>query len=169
MCGVQFFMPKNFDPITEAHRQSVLHGLDEPLAMMAANSIIHSQLIVTTAIDRALKPYGITFAQLEILMLLSFSQAGGLPTTKVGERLLVHPTGITKLVDKLEAKDLVQRESNPTDRRGTLVSITPQGRRINKSASKVVAAIRFGVDLPDSELKQLVSLLGRLRTQVRGE
>jgi DNA-binding MarR family transcriptional regulator len=96
-------------------------------------------------------------------MLLSFSRTGALPVTKVGERLLVHPTGITKLVDKLEAQDLVRREPNPEDRRGTLVRVTPAGRRLGRKASKVIASVRFGADLPDEDLEQLVTLLGRLR------
>lgn len=131
--------------------------------MTAATSIIHAQQVVTTAIDRALKPLGLTFARYEVLMLLSFSRTGALPITKVGERLLVHPTGITKLVDKLEAEDLVRREPNPADRRGTLVRITSAGRRLGRKSSKVVGSMRFGADLPDADLEQLVSLLGRLR------
>ena len=152
-----------FDPIAEARRQWLVHDLAEPLTMTAATSIIHAQQVVSTAIDRALKPMGLTFARYEVLMLLSFSRTGALPTTKVGERLLVHPTGITKLVDKLEVQDLVRREPNPLDRRGTLVRVTPAGRRLGRKASKVVGSIRFGADLPDSDLEQLVALLGRLR------
>lgn len=152
-----------FDAIREARRQWLVHGLDEPLTMAAATSIIHAQQVVTTTIDRALKPLGLTFARYEVLMLLSFSRTGALPVTKVGERLLVHPTGITKLVDKLEAQDLVCREPNPEDRRGTLVRVTPAGRRLGRKASKVIASVRFGADLPDEDLEQLVTLLGRLR------
>jgi DNA-binding MarR family transcriptional regulator len=153
-----------FDPLAEARRQWLAQDLDEPLPMYAAISIIHAQQLVSTAIDRALKPLGLTFARYEVLMLLSFSRSGALPITKVGERLLVHPTGITKLVDKLEAQELVCREANPDDRRGTLARITPAGRRLGRRASKVLAEIRFGADLPEDDLEQLVELLRRLRS-----
>lgn len=152
-----------FDAISEARRQWLVHELDEPVAMTAATSLIHAQQVVTSAIERALRPLGLSFARYEILMLLSFSRNGALPITKMGERLLVHPTGITKLVDKLEDDDLVRREPNPDDRRSILVHITPSGRRLGKKASKVVADVRFGADLPDEELEQLITLLGRLR------
>jgi DNA-binding MarR family transcriptional regulator len=155
-----------FDPIAEARRQWLVHDLDEPLSMTAATSIIHAQQIVTTTIDRALKPLGLTFARYEVLMLLSFSRTGALPITKMGERLLVHPTGITKLVDKLEAEDLVRREPNPDDRRGTLVRVTSAGRRLGKKASRVIGHVRFGADLPDADLEQLVDLLSRLRATI---
>jgi DNA-binding MarR family transcriptional regulator len=154
-----------FDALAEARRQWDEHGLAEPLSMHTATSIIHAQQVVTTAIERVLKPLGLTFARYEVLMLLSFSHTGALPTTKIGERLLVHPTGVTKLVDKLEARRLVERRANPRDRRGTLVHVTPEGRELARSATKVLAEVRFGADLPDDELRQLVSLLHRLRTR----
>lgn len=132
--------------------------------MHAAVSLIHAQQVMTSAIERALKPVGLSFARYEVLMLLSFSRTGALPITKVGERLLVHPTGITKLVDKLEANELVRREDNPVDRRGRLVRITPRGRRLGRRASRLLADVRFGADLPDDDLRQLIGLLGRLRS-----
>jgi DNA-binding MarR family transcriptional regulator len=154
------------DPIAEARRQWVDHGLPAPLSMTAATSIVHAQQVVTTAIERALRPLGLSFARYEVLMLLSFSGSGALPVTKVGERLLVHPTGIPKLVDKLEAADLVRREPNPRDRRGTLVRITPAGRRLAARATEVLGEITFGLDLPDRELEALVQLLARARQPV---
>lgn len=152
-----------FDAISEARRQWLAHELDEPVAMTAATSLIHAQQVVTTAIERALRPLGLTFARYEILMLLSFSRHGALPITKMGERLLVHPTGITKLVDKLVDDDLVRREPNPDDRRSTLVHVTPAGRTMGRKASTVVGQVRFGADLPDEDLEQLIALLARLR------
>lgn len=131
--------------------------------MHAAISVIHAQQLVTTAIDRALKPFELTFARYEVLMLLSFSKTGALPTTKMGERLMVHPTGITRLVDKLEEQGLVEREPHPADRRSTLVRITPAGRRLGTRATDVLADMRFGIGLAGQDLENLISLLGKLR------
>ncbi|MDQ2650229.1 MAG: MarR family transcriptional regulator [Actinomycetota bacterium] len=152
-----------FDPLEEARRQWLAHDLAEPLAMTVATSVIHAHQVVSTAIDRALRPLGLTFARYEVLMLLSFSRAGALPMNKVADRLLVSAAGVTKLVDKLAADGLVQRVPNPTDRRGTLVELTPQGRRLARRATRMAGDVRFGADLPDHELEQLVALLRRLR------
>lgn len=152
-----------FDPIAEAQRQWTANDLAEPLAMAAATSIIRAHQLVTTAVDRVLRPLDLTFARYEVLMLLSFSRAGALPMTKVGERLMVHPTGITKLVDKLEQQGLVRREPNPVDRRGTLAHITPAGRDLAAKASLAVGDVRFGADLTNEDLAQLVELLRKLR------
>lgn len=152
-----------FDAIAEARRQWVEHDLAEPTAMAAATSLIRAQQVVSTAIDRALRPIGLTFARYEVLMLLQFSRSGALPMTKVGERLMVHPTGITKLVDKLEAEGLVERVPNELDRRGTLARITPPGRRLARAATDAVASIRFGMPLDETDLEEVVAIVRRLR------
>ena len=131
--------------------------------MAAATSIIRANQIVSAAVDRALRPLNLTFARYEVLMLLRFARTGALPMTKVGERLMVHPTGVTKLVDKLEHDLLVRREPNPDDRRGVLVRITASGRRLTARASRAVAAISFGVDLDDADLRTLITVLERFR------
>lgn len=155
--------PFHLDPIQEARRQWIAHGLREPEAMAAATSIIRAQQLVSTAVDRALRPLGLTFARYEILMLLGFSRTGVLPTTKMADRLMVHPTGMTKLIDKLEQQDLVRREPNPTDRRGTLVRITPSGRRLATRATRAVEKVRFGIDLDDPALSRILHSLTDFR------
>lgn len=131
--------------------------------MAAATSIIRAQQLVSTAVDRALRPLGLTFARYEVLMLLGFSRTGALPTTKMADRLMVHPTGVTKLIDKLEQRELVRREPNPNDRRGTLVRITPAGRRLSAKATKAVEKVRFGIDLDDASLEEIQRSLTAFR------
>ena len=148
-----------FDAIAEARRQWIAHDLPEPIAMAAATSVMRAQQIVSTAVERALRPLGLTFARYEVLMLLRFAREGALPITRVGERLMVHPTGITKLVDKLEEQGLVRREANPNDRRGTLARITAEGRALAETATRAVTEVRFGADLGDDDLEALVRLV----------
>jgi DNA-binding MarR family transcriptional regulator len=153
------------DPIDEARRQWEAHDLTEPVAMAAVTSIMRAQQLVNGAVDRALRPFELTFARYEVLMLLRFSREGALPITKVGDRLMVHPTGITKLVDKLQQQGFVERVANPDDRRGTLARLTPAGRSVAKRATTAVEGIRFGADLPDADLEAIVTVLQRLREQ----
>ena len=155
--------PLQFDPIAEARRQWVAHDLVEPLAMVGATSIMRAQQLVSAEIERALGSFGLTFSRWELLMLLSFSRSGSLPITKAGHRLMIHPTGVSKLVDKLEAQGLVRRERDPGDRRTTLASILPAGRELAERAGKAVAAVRFGLDLGDDDLETLISVLQRHR------
>ena len=63
-------------------------------------------------------------------MLLSFTRRGALPLGKVGERLQVHRTSVTNIVDKLEADGLVdaRRRTSPTAARRSPRSPTPAAR-----------------------------------------
>jgi len=75
------------------------------------------------------EPWGITFPRYEALMLLYYSRTGSLPLGKMGDRLQLHRTSLTSLMDGLEGLGLAQREPHPHDRRTTLGTITPEGRR----------------------------------------
>lgn len=132
--------------------------------MAAVTSIMRAQQILLSELDAVLRPHGLTFARYEALVLLSFAREGGLPLSKVGERLMVHPTSVTNTVDRLEAAGLVRRTPNPSDRRGTLASITPEGRDVVERATADLTKARFGLGaLPGDDLQALFDVLVRLR------
>jgi DNA-binding MarR family transcriptional regulator len=152
-----------FDPIAEARRH-----WDERwpagAAMAAATSIMRAQQIVLARVDEALRPFDLTFARYEALVLLTFSRAGSLPLGKMGERLMIHPTSVTNIVDRLEAQALVRRVPHPTDRRTTLCEITDAGRAVVDEATRAVTAVDLGMlGLTEPELDGLTALLTRFR------
>ncbi len=155
----------DFDPIAEARRQWAAHGWGSAAAGMAAvTSIFRAQQIYLAMIDEALRPWGLTFARYEVLVLLSFTRRGALPLSKVGARLQVHPTSVTNAVDRLEAHGLVRRVPHPTDRRTTLAEILPDGRKVALDATASVnAAVFDDPHLDAADIGRLVEVLGRLR------
>ncbi len=157
--------PLRIDPIAEARRHWQARWADEPArAMAAVTSIMRAQQILLTRFNALLRPYGITFPRYEALMLLSFTQAGALPLGKIGERLQVHRTSVTNIIDKLEADGLVQRVPHAEDRRATLAQITARGREVAAAATEVLNAELFGVGgLASDDQEQLTELLGALR------
>ena len=97
-------------------------------------------------------------------MLLSFSKQGALPLGKIGERLQVNAASVTNAVDRLEADDLVTRQSNPDDGRVTLARLTPSGRRTALEATQAINQELFAdVGLPEPKLRRLFALLAELR------
>jgi DNA-binding MarR family transcriptional regulator len=154
----------DFDPIDEARRQWAERWPAAADAMAAATSLMRAQQIVLRAVDGALRPFGLTFARYEALVLLSFTRHGELPLGKMGPRLMIHPTSVTNIVDRLEQDRLVQRVPHPTDRRTTLARITPAGRALVRDATEAVHAVSFGVgalDRPDHVL--LTDLVRQMR------
>lgn len=122
--------PLPFDPIAEARRRWVEHGWgDAAEGMAAVTSIFRAQQILLARIDEQLRPFDLTFARYEVLMLLSFSRRGSLPLGVIGSRLQVHPTSVTSAVSRLERQRLVDRRKHPTDGRTRLAVLTEEGRR----------------------------------------
>ena len=154
-----------FDPIEEAKRQWVAHGWDEAAdAMAAVTSVMRAEQIFLARVEEVLRPFDLTFARYEALVLLLFSRRGALPLSKIGQRLQVHPTSVTNTIDRLEAQGLVTRTRHPTDRRTTLAEITPAGRQVALEATDAVNAKAFSAPgLSNRELQQLFGLLRKLR------
>lgn len=154
-----------FDPIAEAGRQWESHwGADTVNPMRAVTSVMRVQQILLARCNTIVAPHGLSFARYEALMLLFYSRKGALPLGKLGTRLQVHPTAVTKLVDGLERSEYAVRSAHPTDRRTTLATITPKGRRAARRATAALNEARFGTTpLEDPELEALGDLLDHIR------
>lgn len=155
--------PLSFDPIDEASRQWERRWAGTS-SMAAATSIMRAQQIVLGRVDEALKPWSLTFARYEVLVLLHFSTAGALPLGKMGDRLMLHQASVTNLVDRLERQGYLRRVPHPTDRRTTLAELTSAGRAIIDEATQAVVAASTGVaDLTERDRTDLMRILKKLR------
>lgn len=160
--------PLPFDPVERAGESWVTHYPDAGegvyTSMRAVTSIMRAQQILIAGLDAALRPFGLTFSRYEALVLLTFSSTGALPLSKIGERLQVHATSVTNVVDRLEVAGLVRRVPNPRDGRGTLAVITADGRSAVDQATRELHRNKFGLSgLSQDDLLRLFSILRRLR------
>lgn len=132
--------------------------------MATATSVMRAQQLVLGAVDGALRPMGLTFARYEALVLLSFTVRGELPLGKMGQRLMIHPTSVTNIVDRLSEDGLVERVPHPSDRRATLARITPRGRALVSEATESVNEVRFGLAaLTKDQMDDLIGVVRALR------
>jgi DNA-binding MarR family transcriptional regulator len=155
--------PLPFDPILRA-AALWSERIGPSTTMAAVTSVMRVQQILLSAVDASLRPHGLTFARYEALVLLTFARSGRLPMRVMGERLQLHPTSVTNIVDRLQADDLVRRIPHPTDRRATLVEITAEGSARMERATAAVTAVGFGMTgLDGAEQAQLTELLGKVR------
>ncbi|RNL79995.1 MarR family winged helix-turn-helix transcriptional regulator [Nocardioides marmorisolisilvae] len=158
----------DFDPIDEAARQWGLRWEGVP-QMHAVTSLMRVHQLVLARLDAILKPHGLTFPRYEALVLLTFSSAGSLPLGKMGERLQVHPTSITSIIDRLERAGLVERRRHPVDGRAVLAAITEQGRALVEVATADLVSAEFGLGMFDEERLQQLSELLRPVRQAAGD
>lgn len=155
--------PLPFDPIARA-AEIWAERIGPSTTMAAVTSVMRVQQILQSAVDTALRPHNLTFARYEALVLLTFSSRGSLPMRVMGDRLQLHPTSVTNIVDRLEQDGLVQRLPHPTDRRTTLVEITDDGRKLMEEATEAVNTIDFGLGgVTERQTEQLTELLGKVR------
>jgi DNA-binding MarR family transcriptional regulator len=152
------------DPIELARENWRGRGWDDAESGMAVvTSIMRVHQLLLGEVERALRPFDLTFARYEVLMLLFFSRHGELPVGRIGERLQVHPASVTNAVDRLEVDGLVERRRNPRDGRSVLAAIRPEGERVARRASAVLNAEVFVAEALADPGGDLYAALKRLR------
>ncbi|GAA1901296.1 MarR family winged helix-turn-helix transcriptional regulator [Lapillicoccus jejuensis] len=153
----------DFDPVDRAGDLWERH-FGDATAMRFVTSVMRAQQILLATLDATLKPYGVTFARYEVLVLLHFSRDGRLPLSKIGQRLQVHPTSVTNAIDRLVAAGLVDRAADETDRRRVFASLTPRGTQVVTDATAALMGLEFGVvGLDDEDQTRGFDLLRGLR------
>ena len=117
------------------------------------------------SLAQVVEPYGITPQQYNVLRILRGAGPEGLPTLTIGERMIEHTPGVTRLVDRLQRKDLVDRKPCDKDRRRVFCRITSKGLDLLQVLDEPVNRWDAGAIavLPPSEIDSLISLLDRIR------
>ncbi len=85
---------------------------------------------------------------------------------ELADAVVLSRSGLTRLVDRLAAADLLQREPDPADRRGAFAVLTPEGAAALRRAWPVYArgiAAHFARHLNDEEARTLTAALERVR------
>ncbi|WP_151480573.1 MarR family winged helix-turn-helix transcriptional regulator [Streptomyces albicerus] len=80
--------------------------------------------------EDAAAEHALTGAQARLLSLLSLEP---LPMRRLAQKLKCEPSNVTGIVDRLEARALVERRPDPADRRVKLAAVTEEGRRVARS------------------------------------
>lgn len=114
---------------------------------------------------RMLRRFGVTGPQLWALRAIQASDS--LTMSELAERMYLHASTVSGIVDRLEAGGLVRRRRSPADRRSVRLEITSRGRRILYEApepprSKVVAGLRRLSGRDVRALRRAVRRLSRL-------
>ena len=119
---------------------------------------------------RANAALGLTPARTHLLWELG--RRGPVPQRVLAEALKVTPRAVTGLVDALVAQRLVTRQAHPTDRRATLVTLTPRGetlvaelQRGHKALANALFAAMSRRELDDFA-RSLAGVVDRLRTHL---
>ena len=128
--------------------------------------MLHAHGSLMRAIEaRLLAEHGLSANDFETLLHLSHAEHGAMRRIDLAERLRLTPSGVTRLLDGLEAAGLTDRGGCPTDARVTYAVITDTGRELLRRAACTHAATcdeMIGAHLSPGELEDLAGLLGQL-------
>jgi len=115
------------------------------------------------------EPRGISLQQYNVLRILRGAGQEGTPTLEIADRMIQRTPGITRLLDKLEAKQLVRRKRCPEDRRQVLCWISIEGLRLlaDLDAPLINSGTQAMNSISASEAQTLISLLDRIRAGLR--
>lgn len=112
-----------------------------------------------------LKPQGLTPSTYNVLRILRGSGEGGRQASAIGCDMVVRVPDVTRLVDRLEQRGLVERERSTTDRRVVVVRISKKGLALLKKLDQPVLEVHRAQlgHLTGAELKELNRLLEKAR------
>jgi MarR family transcriptional regulator, organic hydroperoxide resistance regulator len=113
--------------------------------------------------------FGITGPQLWALK--TISQSGAIPLGQLSKKMYLHPSTITGLIDRLEARSLVARNRDSADRRVVTVELTPAGQDLVKRApNPVQGKMIYGLKkLTRDELHKIYESLQKLTEIVEAQ
>jgi DNA-binding MarR family transcriptional regulator len=119
--------------------------------------------LMTQLAERRFESTSVSFTQWMTLMRLSF-QEEPISATQLSEELCHDMGALTRVVDELERRGLVQRERSRRDRRAVELAISAAGRREAESGRRVIVELmnELAEHFSATELDTLVGLLQRM-------
>ena len=141
-----------------------MRSLETP-QLLAFDLLLRTGNELDQQLAQLLKPSGVTPAQYNVLRILHDAGTSGIPCGELSARLVRHDPDVTRMLDRLETRGLVERSRDTADRRVVLARLTEGGRDVLRTLARSVAALhaRQFEPLSEAEFRQLVALVGRLR------
>jgi DNA-binding MarR family transcriptional regulator len=109
------------------------------------------------------KGYGITPQQFNILRILKGQHPNSISATEIKSRMLDKNSDISRLLNRLILKKLIERKSCPTDKRASDVFISPIGLQLLENLSRQQKELDGILKLTSEEAEQLSNLLDKCR------
>jgi DNA-binding MarR family transcriptional regulator len=139
-------------------------------AVAAWESLFRAQVSVLRQLGKEFPSGDISFTEYDVLFNLTRQEGRRLRIRDLSRHLLLTQPSVSRMVDRLVAKGLVRKESDPGDGRGTFVCLTDSGYSLYRRVAVVHAKSierHLGSALTTEELSVLRDLTERIRASVR--
>jgi DNA-binding MarR family transcriptional regulator len=143
---------------------------DRSAAVIGAwESLFRAQVTVIRELSREFPSGEISFNEYDVLFNLSKQDGHRLRIRDLSKHLLLSQPSVSRMVDRLVSRDLVRKESDPGDGRGTFVCLTETGYALFRRMAVIHAesiSRHVGANLSIEELSELTRLTDRIRDGV---
>lgn len=128
-------------------------------------NVIYSANLLNLITSRLFKPYDLSPQQYNVLRILRGQKGKSIALMDIEHRMLDKSSNVSRLVDKLISKDLVNRSVSTKDRRRIAIIITSRGLSVLKEIDVILADMNSKIKtiISDENAKQTNRILDQLR------
>jgi DNA-binding MarR family transcriptional regulator len=145
-------MAEQLDSIEWSRRRWVDSKGLSPDLFAAMGAVLRLEQLVGGTLDRLLREFSLNRTGYLILVTLHLKSDRTLTMGQLSKRLLLHPTTVSLVVDKLQTRELVIRSPHPTDRRTILATLTDEGASALATVSESLCDVNFGLEGVDPRM-----------------
>ena len=129
-------------------------------AQQAMVSLLYAAAHLERLVAEACEAHGVTHEQYNVLRILRGAQPDGLPRYEIASRMVYRAPDVTRLLDRLEARSLVERMRSDEDRRVSLTIISRAGLGLLERMESDIVAVheRVAESLTAAERRELARL-----------
>jgi DNA-binding MarR family transcriptional regulator len=114
------------------------------------------------------REHGLTMVRYDVLAQLS-NAGGQLGLSELASSIVLSPSGLSKLLDRMEESGLIRRSPDPNDARSIFATATPEGRTLAKKARAShhdFLQHTFGDAITTKDADDLARIMGRVRRSI---
>ncbi len=131
----------------------------------AGLNILYTAWWLKTMMSKELKDFGLTHEQYNVLRILKGKHPEQMCVRDIACRMIEKNSNVPRIIDRLELKKLVKRNTSASDKRETVVTLTSAGINIlGLSTERVNKVTEEMIIMDDSTAKDLNTLLDRIRS-----
>lgn len=141
--------------------------VDMDLYFQTIVKIVRTGHWVTDRISQELKEFDATEPQFNVLWILRSRRGEPITVKEIQEKMVQRSSNVTRLIDKLLSKGMVERKECAANRRKLDITITQKGidflEKLERKVEHFHQSMRNNLD--EKELKQLLKLINKLKGQ----
>jgi DNA-binding MarR family transcriptional regulator len=165
-------MPKRSEATDREALAALFRQMEEQPPVFACRALVRAAFLFTNSPSRPYHALGLNVSQADVLATIGRAEGMALTCSEIAEATVITKGGITGIVDRLEARGLVQRVASREDRRSILIHLTDKGvevcndlyREIPRTNQETLAKA-----LKPEQIKQLSKLLTLLVRSLEAE